>query len=250
MAAGTHTDLASDIADALAWWREAGVDHAYTDEPARWLAPVEEVAVTAAPERAPPRRAAAPAPPEQARIGGDPAHWPTDLAAFQAWWMAEPSLVEGSILGRVPPRGNAGARLMILVEQPESEDREHLLAGPQGRLLAQMLAAMGIPEAETYLASALPRPDPLPDWPALAATGLGALIRHHAQLAVPERLLVLGSNILPLLGHDLAQSAQTLPPLNHEGRTIPLLGERGLPNLARPRAKAGFWQRWLDWTAA
>lgn len=249
MAGTTQNDLAGDIAAAFAWWREAGVGYAYTDEPRRWLAPLEDVA-TAEPERAPPRRSAAPPPPEPLRIGGDPALWPTDLAAFHAWWMTEPSLGEGGTLGRVPPRGNAGARLMILVEQPESEDREQLLSGPQGRLLAQMLAAMGIPEAETYLASALPRPDPLPDWPALASAGLGALLRHHAQLAAPERLLVLGSNILPLLGHDLAQSAQTLPPLNHEGRTIPLFGERGLPNLARPRAKAGFWQRWLDWTAA
>ena len=241
-------DLAGNIAAAMAWWREAGVDCTFADEPARWIAaPEPKPASQAGPLAAP---AALPSAPEIPRIAGDPALWPNDLATFQAWWLAEPLFGDGRAAGRVPPRGPAEARLMVLVEQPEDTDTERLLAGPQGALLDQMLAAMGIPADEVFVASALPWPDPLPDWPALGAAGLGDLARHHVQLAAPQRLIVLGSNILPLLGHDLAQTALTLPPLNHEGRTIPVFGERGLDSLARPRAKAGFWRRWLDWTRA
>ena len=43
---------------------------------------------------------------------------------------------------------------------------------------------------------------------AAIAAGLPALVQHHVALAQPKRLLVLGAgDILPLLGHDPAQSS-------------------------------------------
>lgn len=243
----TKPDFAAEIAGALEWWRDAGVDCDFTDEPADWLekaaAPEPEIAapspVTKPAETAPPR----------ALIGGPPENWPQDLASFQAWWLTEPSLDHGDIARRVPPRGVAGAELMVLVADPEEGHSELLRSSPQGKLLAGIIAALGLDESQVYVASALPRPTPLPDWRQLAADGLGGVIAHHVALTAPKRLLVFGSGVSSLLGHDPANKPELLPTFNHDGGSLPLLAAMDLAALlARPRAKAGLWQRLLDWT--
>lgn len=238
--------LASDYAAALDWWREAGVDLDYNDEPTAWL---REPAVEAAPAPAPPARTvprpgAAPAleralarardPGSGRPIGGDPAHWPGDLAAFRAFWLTEPSLDPGALADRVAPVGEAGAKLMLLVGQPDEGDREALLAGEQGALLARILAAMGFAESEVYLASALPRVTPMPDWDDLAARGLAALTRHHIGLAQPRRLIVFGR----------------APEMLARDSGVPTLAGPQLETLARSVAhKRRFWNAWLEWSA-
>ena len=139
---------------------------------------------------------------------------------------------------------------MFLVMDPEEADSERLLSGPQGRLLARMLGAMGSNEADAYFASILPRHTPMADGAALVAAGLGEVLRRHVTLAKPERVLAFGTNILPLLGHDVAHDPQSLREINHEGQRTPLMLSEGLDSLlAMPRLKARFWHRWLDWTA-
>lgn len=239
--------FAEEIAAALDWWREAGIDCDFADEPTRWLSPDPAEAKAAARQR--PAAAAAPPPPEPARPAIDRAAWPQDLAAFTQWWMSDPLLDDGRTSGRVPPRGSAGAEFMVIVPDPEREDGERLLAGPQGRLLDAMLAAMGIAPEAAYVASVLPRHMPMADWAALTDKGFGALLRHHVGLVAPKRLIALGSNILPLLGNDPAHTPAVLREFNHEGLTIPVLAGKSLGALLeRPRWKAGLWQAWLDWS--
>lgn len=242
-----------DIAAALAWWRDAGVDLDFTDDPVRWLADKDDAALAAPPAPALPAAYVAPrrAEPETVasavRIGGDRSAWPADLAAFAPWWLAEPTLDGGQVRGRVPPRGPAGAPVMVLVPAPGPAETELLTQGAEASLLAAMLQAMGIAPEQAYLASALPRHMALPDWDSLRAQGLGEVLAHHVALARPERLIVLGSSILPLLGHDPAQIAKTSLAFNHENYSVPILGALDLGTLAaRPARKANFWQRWLD----
>ncbi|MFT4026133.1 MAG: hypothetical protein QM676_04950 [Novosphingobium sp.] len=248
MEAAGKPDIAAEIAGALEWWRDAGVDLDFADDPHDWLA--REAAPE--PAGAGPEPFAPPAPKPAAPkvvIGGPRETWPQDLAAFQAWWMTEPSLDHGDPARRVAPRGSPGAELMVLVADPEEADRDILLSGPQGRLLAGALAALGLSGDQAYVAAALPRRTPLPDWNQLADEGLGEVVRHHIRLAAPRRLIVFGGSILSLLGHDPANKMQFLPEINHDGRTLPLLAAMDLAALlARPRAKAGLWQRLLDWT--
>ena len=138
---------------------------------------------------------------------------------------------------------------MVIVPEPEPGDSQRLLTGPHGNLLDALLAAMGIAPDTAYVASALPRHTPAADWPALDAAGFGTVLRHHVRLAAPQRIMVFGGSILPLLGHDPTLSAETSPIFNHEGFSAALLPAPDLASLlARPRAKAGLWQRWLDWT--
>jgi len=234
-----------DVAGALEWWRDAGVDLDFSDAPQGWIAPPD--APTPQLET---KAAAAPAVEAvpQVRIGGDQSLWPTDLAGFRQWWLEEPLLDDGAVRGRVAPRGTAGAALMVLVGHPEAEDADELLSGPTGRMLAAMLAAMQIAPDEVYLASALPRHMPVPDWADLGRRGLGEVLRHHVGLVAPKRLLVFGEGVLSLLGNDLTQNAQNSPQLYHQGRTISVLGARDLGLLARTAWKARFWRDWLDWT--
>lgn len=237
-----YSTLASDYAAALEWWREAGIDLDYAEEPTAWL---REPEVEAEPEATPPPRtvprpSAAPALERAlarepgAPIGGDLARWPLDLAAFRDFWLTEPSLDPGALADRVAPMGEAGAALMVLVGQPDEGDREALLSGDQGALLTRILAAMGFEESQVYLASALPRCTPLPDWDDLAARGLAALTRHHIALAAPGRLIVFG-RAPEMLARDCG---------------VPTLAAPQLETLARSAAhKRRFWNAWLEWTA-
>jgi len=243
---------AADVASALDWWREAGVEYDYSAQPVRWLAPDEPV--LRAPE-VPPAYSARPEPGAERStadasaepVGGDRANWPGDLESFARWWLEHPSLDGGQVRGRIAPRGPKGAELMVVLAQPEPDDRESLLEGPAGTLLEAILAALGIAPDAVYLSSALPRHTPGADWPALQAAGLGALLAHHAGLVAPERMILFGAHVLPLLGHDPAQIAQTSLAFNHEGRTIPLLAAQDLGVLAtRPARKAALWRRLLD----
>jgi len=237
----------ADITGALDWWRDAGVDLDFADEPTSWLAPPEIEGEPPA-ERRPPVAEAEAAPPP-ARL--DPASLPADLAAFSQWWLSEPLLCGGDRASRIAPQGPAGARLMIVVEEPEAEDRDALLSGPQGKLLDAILSAFGTRRDDVYLASALCRHTPGADWAALQARGLGQVLAHHVKLAAPERLFVLGGNVLSLIGHESPQRPAVLRSFNHEGGSIPLLASWALPALlGQPRAKPALWKAWLDWTAA
>lgn len=235
--------LAESLAAAQAWWREAGVDLDYRDEPQVWLAPEP-----AEGEAAPATPIAEPEP-VRPRIGGDPALWPRDLGAFQQWWLEEPSLDPSGTRGRLAPRGAAQAPLMVLVSMPEADDRESLLSGPHGRLIANMGRAMGFGTDEVYVAAALPRHTPLPDWLALASDGLSEVLQHHLALAAPQRLIVLSRDVLSLLGHDPAQSAPFVSELAIQGRKLPLLATYAPGRLLEhPRLRADLWRRWLEWT--
>ena len=253
--APTEPDFAAQLAAAIDWWRQAGVEHDFADEPRGWIAAPDQSGpdeVASADVTTAPKFVAAPLPPEP-QIGAERAEWPATLAGFGVWWLTEPSLDHGQIAARLAPRGPAGAELMLLVEHPEAQDRDQLLSGPQGKLLSAMLKAMGIAEEAVYFASALPRHTHMPDWAALQRGGLGAVLVHHIDLVAPKRLITFGRNVAALISspirHDLPNSAETSPQLNHEGTSVPLLAATGLDMLlSKPRGKARFWARWLEWT--
>ena len=248
------SDWNAQLEAATAWWREAGVDCDFSDAPRNWLEAAAEPAAaksTGDPSAAAPRsRPAPPPPPPVFRIGGtDRTRWPATLADFADWWLTESSLDAIPGAARVLPAGPPGAGLMVLVGQPEADDRETLLAGPQGRLLDAMLAAFGLSRGETYIASILPRHTPVADWAGLAAAGMSAVIAHHVALVAPQRLLVFGrGGVSTLVGHDPAQGTPPSPKFNHEGGSVPLTIAPALETLLeRPALKAGLWTRWLEW---
>ena len=246
MTDNAFTSLAADYAAALDWWREAGVDCDFVDEPRAWLREPEVAADK--PAAPPPRTVARPSAQPAldralareragisgATIGGDRARWPATLADFREFWLTEPTLDPGALGDRVAPVGEAGAALMVLTGQPDEGDREALLAGAQGQLLGRIFRAMDLDESQVYLASALPRVTPMPDWDDLAARGLADLTRHHIALAKPARVIIFGKGP-SMLGAD---------------NGVPTLVAPQLETLARSAAhKRRFWTQWLEWSA-
>ncbi len=238
------------IAGALEWWRDAGVECAFLDEPVQWQQREEPVSL--APDQAPqPKKKAPTAQKEVAESLPklDRSQLPATLAEFTQWWLAEPSLAEGSTATRVPPRGPHEADLMIVVPEPEADDGEILLSGPQGRLLDAMLAAFEISPDRTYFASVLPRYMPGADWDELASFGLGDVLAHHINLVRPKRLAVFGTNILPLIGNGPPQASAALQIFEHEGMKVQMLACRSLAALLeQPPWKARIWQVWMEFT--
>jgi DNA polymerase len=161
--------------------------------------------------------------------------------------MTAPGLDTARGYPRIASRGPAGAALMVLVPQPEAGDRDRLLEGPQGRLLFNILAAMELEESAVLIAAALPCHTPMADCAALAAEGMDAVTLHHLALAAPQRLLVLGTALAPMLG---AAAQDGLREINHGGRKVPVMMSETLEAmLSMPRLKARFWRRWMEWSA-
>lgn len=238
--------LADALGAALDWWRDAGVDCAFVDDPQDWLA-----AARPAPSPKAQRMAAAepPAPTAPPPAGGAREGWPSTLAGFADWWMTEPSLSPAGT-ARIPPQGPEGADLMVLVAMPEAEDTTRLLSGRGGRMIDSMLAAMGLSRDQAYLASVLPTRIAMPDWDDWKARRLGDVLVHHVALARPKRLLIFGKSLVStLIDHDSPHSLSDLRPLNHEGGSTPAISTYDLDALlARPAFKASLWNRWLEWT--
>ncbi|RXZ65957.1 hypothetical protein [Pelagerythrobacter rhizovicinus] len=243
--------LPDELAAAFDWWRDAGVDCDFAEDATDWLAPPDDQP-PAKPAAAPARTATSPlAPPDKPShaIVASRAVWPTDLAAFREWWLTSDTLDHGGVFPRVAPVGQARRALMVVVNQPEEGDHERLLSGPEGALLHGFLRAAGVEPETVYLASLLPRHDPAPDWPSIRSAGFGDLLAHHIGLAEPQRILLLGRNIPPLLGHDMTQGPAILPEFNQQGRSIPAMGAGGLADMLRSaKRRERFWRCWLDWT--
>jgi DNA polymerase len=230
---------------AMAWWNDAGVDGDWSDAPQDWLAKAAPGAATRAAPSKPAEQVETPA------VAGGRTAWPTDAAAFAAWWMTAPDLAPAGAQ-RVPPIGPAAPPLMIVVPMPESGDTDVLLSGPAGRLLDGFLTATGLSRDAVYCAAAIPSRIAAPDWAALAQAGLGELLAHHIALVRPQRLILFGQNgISTLMGNASTNKPSHLPSFNHDGGMIPVLSAYDLETIvARPALKAGLWSRWLDWMPA
>ncbi len=252
--------IAHEMEAAFAWWRDAGVDHAFEDDVTAWLGAGAEGEATKQAEIESKNSQSAvasarldePSPSKKLAeivdlLGDSP---PDTLESFRQWWLEAPGLDPIGPRGRIAPRGDSDAELMVVTMDPEQADRELLLSGPQGNFLKRFLAAAGIAEDAVYFASALPRHTPMADPSAAVQAGLGSVLRHHIQLADPKRILVLGGNILPLLGTELPQPGKNLREINPSLPNTPLLTSEGLDSLmASPRLKARFWRRWIEWRA-
>lgn len=239
----------AELDATLEWWRLAGVTYDFAEDATDWL---EHEASDASPRNDPKHNTATHEPaPEPKTLSGDlfVGAAPGDLSAFRRFWLEAPGLDAIGPRGRIAPNGIAEAELMVLVIDPEEEDDQHLLGGPQGRLLDQILAAMNLNRDQVYIASALPRHTPMPDTVTLAARGMAAVTLHHIALAAPKRVLAFGTSILPLLGHELTKELSDLREINQTGRCTPLLVSEGLDSMLNmPRLKARFWRRWIEWS--
>lgn len=249
-----HDHSLAQLLDASAqWWEAAGVDLCFSDEPATWLQqPVAPAAPRAAEPKVETERVieavlAEEVPAAADLLGGNP---PSTLADFRQLWLNDPALHPAPVSQRVAPRGTPSPELMVLVLEPEPEDTETLLSGPQGALMAQILRAMGFRPEAVYFASALPAHTPMADPAALEKSGLGEVLVHHINLVKPQAIAAFGGGLAPLLTPDRAGGEMSLRENKHSPLVPPVLQSEALGSLiAMPRLKARFWRRWIEWSA-
>src|SRR3546814_4380422 len=109
---------------------------------------------------------------------------------------------------------------MILTAWPEIDDQRDaaLFVGPPGALLDAMLRAVGTTRDACYRASlAVTRP-PGGRCDQADTEELARLLRHHLKLARPERLLLVGGDIVRMAaGIALPDARGRLLDVNHDG---------------------------------
>lgn len=239
----THNQmsLAEQYSATLDWWRDAGVDYLFENEAQSLLAEENSTAKKAV---------SAQAPVQVAETAPEPAivqrNLPADIAAFRNWWMDPETQMPSSQSPRIAPRGEIGAPLMLIVPMPEIDDHEQLLAGPQGKMLANIASALGHGAGLAYFASAIPANIMLPDWDALAADGIGAALQRHIELVQPKRVILFGSKLPALFGHDPAAPPEAFTEIGRIPAITTFAPDRLLDH---PRQRARLWNRLLQWTA-
>jgi len=201
----------AEAARLLGWWLEAGVDVAVGDEPRNWLAgrPRIEAGRDEDPGLGDGPPAAGPQAPHP-EILRPHAEKPTSLEAFHGW-LAETAELPLFRAGasRALPHGPAEAEIMLLSGIPAPEDVAdgRPIAGAAFELTKRMLAAIGLDEAQAYVAALT------------CFTGAGSRLSqgeseacrdallHQIALAAPKRLLLFGeAPARLLLDASLAQA--------------------------------------------
>jgi uracil-DNA glycosylase family 4 len=210
-----HPNPPPTVQQLLAFYIEAGVDCALTDEPVNRLAEPDVVPITAAAgaprETTPPRAlrempAMVPAAPR-----ADAATAP-DVAISSAREAARtaPSLealrallenFDGCALKHTATRlvfadGNPQARVMFVGEAPgRDEDIEGLpFVGRSGKLLDRMIAAIGLDRSKAYIANVIPWRPPGNRTPTPQETQICLpFIQRQIELVNPDVLVTLGN---------------------------------------------------------
>ena len=201
-------DPAPTVQQLLAFYLEAGVDCALTDEPVNRLSD-PDIAIPAASDVAPPRpvRMAAAIP----ALSGEPAMAP-EAAMVSAREAARtaPTLevlrellekFDGCALKSTATRlvfadGNPQARVMFVGEAPgREEDIEGLpFVGRSGQLLNRMIAAIGLDRSSAYIANVIPWRPPGNRTPTPQETQICLpFIQRQIELVNPDVLVTLGN---------------------------------------------------------
>jgi uracil-DNA glycosylase family 4 len=199
---------APTIRQLLAFYLEAGVDCALTDEPVNRLSEPDQVPVAGEPALAKPVRAA-PAIIPAARSEATPAPEAAISSAREAA-RAAPSLdalrallegFDGCALKNTATRlvfadGNPQARVMFVGEAPgREEDIEGLpFVGRSGKLLDRMIAAIGLDRSSAYIANVIPWRPPGNRTPTPQETQICLpFIQRQIELVNPDVLVTLGN---------------------------------------------------------
>lgn len=189
----------NSYASLVTWWQDAGLDVLVDETPRDWLATAQPVAPPPAPAVQAAAAAASPSVQERAPEPDRPVRAPAkpslpdDLPGFHAWLTSSEKL-SIPLAARVAPAGDPASGVMVLVDLPEADDHVSgkLLSGPAGQLFDKMIAAMERSRDSLYLASMAPG-RPTGDYVDKASGALfGQLARHHAALAKPRVLLLMG----------------------------------------------------------
>ncbi|MEM8749444.1 MAG: uracil-DNA glycosylase [Pseudomonadota bacterium] len=236
------------MAELLAWYADAGVDVALSDEPVDRFAETEALAakqktvVSKAPSAAKPQPSAAlapaPTPTQQPSVPNAEAVAKAKALAAGADTLDALREAVASFDGcnlkftarsTVFADGNPEAPIMLIGEAPGRDEDEQGLpfVGRSGQLLDRMLAAIGLDRKTVYISNVIPWRPPGNRTPTAIETELcKPFIERHIELAKPAFLVLVGGSsaktllntktgIMTLRGKwtDLSIADRTLPAL-------------------------------------
>ena len=212
MTASYVTDF--ELAAALRWQMEMGVDTALIDTPAAVL-PDQHPARPATQSQKPSARirqsqaAGTKLPAAQMSSPSDTVTRAPDLSELQTLPDLKQALAafDGCALKKTASNlvfadGNPDAKVMIIGEAPGGdEDRMGLpFVGAAGQLLDKMLAAIGLDRQHVYITNILPWRPPGNRTPSSEEVALlWPFLRRHIQLKAPQVILALGGSSAKLL---------------------------------------------------
>jgi uracil-DNA glycosylase len=204
-------DPTPTLRELLAFYVEAGVDCALSDEPINRLTDLDPLNASGeAPLLQPPRPLAAPAPAPAPHIGLVAPAPEEAIALAREAARTAPTLealrellekFEGCALKHtatclVFADGNPGARVMFVGEAPgREEDLEGLpFVGRSGKLLDRMIAAIGLNRTTAYIANVIPWRPPGNRTPTPQETQICLpFIQRQIELVNPDVLVTLGN---------------------------------------------------------
>ena len=205
-------EIAPTIKQLLAFYLEAGVDCALTDEPVNRLTDpdVAPAPAKAEPREAPPSRSMMQAPAVVASPRAEAAAPEAAIQSAREAARTAPSLealralletFDGCALKSTATRlvfadGNPQARIMFVGEAPgREEDIEGLpFVGRSGKLLDRMIAAIGLDRTSAYIANVIPWRPPGNRTPTPQETQICLpFIQRQIELVNPDVLVTLGN---------------------------------------------------------
>jgi DNA polymerase len=172
---------------------------------------------------------------------------PDSLEAFVAWRLGETAPEAAWHAPRLAPTGPTEAEWVLVTDVPEAEDSDVLLAGPAGRLLDRMLAAVGQSRESVHL---LPLAWARPLTGRIAPDDEARLLelaRHHLGLLRPKRLFLLGQSASRVIAETSGGASATgIHDVNHFGaKTQAVASYHPRFLLERPAAKSEAWKHLL-----
>ena len=180
----------------LEWQLDAGVDEIVGFEPANRFAPPPVRKAPAAPAAVSGSAPVAARPAETAPCSARQVARTADLDALRERLLAfDGCALRKTATNTVFGEGPAGARLMIVGEAPGAdEDRQgRPFVGPSGRLLERMLAAIGLPREDVYIANTVYWRPPGNRTPsAEEVEACRPFINRQISLVAPEVLMLAG----------------------------------------------------------
>jgi uracil-DNA glycosylase len=235
------------------YWKMMGVDYLVEDAPVSWLVE-HEIAAETRPEMPQHQSAEEQAP--NARPVHTPAAPPKPTAAAAEWPASLEDLLSAIAAGAplpgnqygggcAAPAGIENPAIMIISDLPDIDevDAGRLGAGAAGRLLANMVRAMGHDITGCYLTALATTRPASGDLPDNAAQNLVPFMMHQIQLMKPASVLILGSAACSaLLGAELMTARGSLHYFNHNVQKVSAVTTFHPRTLmARPILKAQAW---------
>ncbi len=228
----------SNAASYIDWWKTAGIDYQVDAQPYNWLQDSEPGADT--PVRIPVTKLL---PIKNKK----PLSWPQDLRQLISDISNADGLPGTGYGGKTAsPKGNVEAKLMIVGDLPDTEDINTgiLGEGPSGKLLRQMIAAMGVDYDNCYYVTLACSRPATSDIPYADMSGLADFVVYQMKLLRPQFVLILGSIACQaLLNAELMTARGNLHYFNHDGQKVAsLVTFHPRTLLSRPILKAQAWK--------